>query len=98
MKFEFDGETFEIECVGTYQLDGSPCYRIYDSLGSQCWVLTVYIEGTKLEKGEILVKTWSENDRMTSALKRTDLFVDTGKRVPNGFVQAEVWKLQTMMQ
>lgn len=62
--------------------------------GEEPWgVLTVNIPGTPLAQDEILVKTWSENEPFRAPALATGLFEDTGRRIPSGFVLAEVWKL-----
>ena len=56
--------------------------------------LTVCIPEYKLLENEILVKTWSENELLKQLLDlEHPIFLDTGKRVPTGFVEAEVWKI-----
>jgi hypothetical protein len=42
--------------------------------------------------GEIFVKTWSENAGWFKKVLDTGLFEDTGKRVPTGFVEAQIWR------
>jgi hypothetical protein len=56
--------------------------------------LTVNLIEKPLEKNEIFVKTWSENEVIAKACMATGLFEDTGKRVPTGFVQAQVWRIK----
>ena len=46
-----------------------------------------------IEKDEVLVKTWSENEEIANELRDCGIFQDTGKRVSTGFVQAEIWKV-----
>jgi hypothetical protein len=54
--------------------------------------VTVNLPDAALEPGEFTVKTWSENESLRGPLLATGLFVDTGKRIPTGFVSAEVWR------
>jgi hypothetical protein len=56
-------------------------------------MLTINIPEEPLEKGEFLVKGWSENEDVIEAARASGLFVDTGRRVPAGRCQAEVWIL-----
>jgi hypothetical protein len=58
--------------------------------------LTVNIPECPLDenKGEILVKTWSENERFSKTVFDTGLFEDTGKRFGTGFVEAQVWRVK----
>lgn len=56
--------------------------------------LTVNIpEYTDLKENEIIVKTWSENKLFAQEVLKTGDFEDTGKRIPLGFVEAQVWKI-----
>lgn len=81
---------FAIVKAGTYA-DGTPALRVMDPNGELWGTLTVCIPGTPLEEGEYLVKTWSENENMAAAVLASGEFTDTGKRVPSGYVQAQVW-------
>jgi hypothetical protein len=54
--------------------------------------LTTNIDGAPLEPGEFCVKTWSENEPVWPVALASGHFVDTGKRVPTGFVEAQVWR------
>jgi hypothetical protein len=86
----------EIPCfleIGYYS-DGKPRIRVVEEDGSPYGVLTINIPEVDLEEDEILVKTWSENTPMADTiLHSTGLFKDTGKRVPSGMVDAEIWKI-----
>lgn len=53
---------------------------------------TVNLPDEHLEPGEFFVKTWSENEPLIPSIRNSGIFIDTGKRVPTGFVMAEVWK------
>jgi hypothetical protein len=90
--FEFGPSTAEIVWAGDYR-DGTPAYDIYVK-GARWCRLTVFVAGATLsmEEGDILVKTWSENERTTDILRKSGLFIDTGRRVPTGFTQAEIWR------
>ena len=55
-------------------------------------MLTVNIPEATLFPGEFLVKTWSENEEIAADCLRSGLFVDTGKRVKTGWVEAQVWR------
>ena len=62
--------------------------------GQRFSVLTVNLPSAHLAEGEFAVKTWSENAATVKAALETGLFVDTGKRIPTGFVEASVWKFK----
>lgn len=57
-------------------------------------VLTVNLPDDPLEEGEIFVKTWSENAAIRDPILALGIFEDTGKRVPTGFTEAEVWRFK----
>ncbi len=49
---------------------------------------------TILEDNQILVKTWSENEKYIDELLNSGYFKDTGKRIPINLVVAHVWEIQ----
>jgi hypothetical protein len=64
--------------------------------GEPFGTLTVCIPHINLHTNEILVKTWSENEPFAKAALASGLFVDTGKRVHNGFVVAPIWTINVL--
>jgi hypothetical protein len=77
-----------------YANNKHPAVIINDNDGQGYATLSVNLP-SNLEEGEIHIKTWSENAEIANAvLVQTDLFEDTGKRVPTGHCQAEVWKMR----
>ena len=62
--------------------------------GAVAAILTVNIpECDKLLRpGEFFVKTWSENETIAKEALASGLFVDTGRRVESGFVEAQIWR------
>lgn len=77
-----------------YAADSSTAIELVLPSGEPYAVLTVCIPevGTYLGPNEILVKTWSENMPIRASALASPYFTDTGKRVPTGFVEAEIWK------
>lgn len=61
--------------------------------GTPFCTLTCNIPGVELKDNEILVKTWSENEEVAACALTSGLFKDTGKRVPTGFVEAQIWEV-----
>jgi hypothetical protein len=55
--------------------------------------VTVNIPETKLEDDEVLIKSWSENEPIAEELRNSKFFRDTGKRIPTGYCEAEIWKV-----
>lgn len=73
--------------------NNSPALQLNDASGEYYATLTVNVPDTKLEKDEILIKTWSENEKIAKTALDSGLFIDTGKRVKTGCVEAQIWKL-----
>jgi len=76
-----------------YSDNGRLALHIYCKTGPYA-VLTVNLDPVKmaiLEPGEIMVKAWSENSMLVPYALASPYFTDTGKRVPTGFVEAQVW-------
>lgn len=57
-------------------------------------VLTVNLPLAHLEDGEIIVKAWSENEQLAADALLSGQFIDTGKRIPTGYVEAQVWRVK----
>lgn len=75
-------------------LDENPAFVLYDKNGEELVVLSVNLpqEKDRLGPGEFFVKTWSENADLAREALASGLFIDTGKRVPTGYVEAHIWK------
>jgi hypothetical protein len=50
--------------------------------------------GAQLSSNEFCVKTWSENEVFVAPMFLSGLFVDTGRRVPTGYVVAPIWRIK----
>jgi len=74
---------------------GSLALRILDESGSVWGMLSTNIpaESEMLGAGEFFAKTWSENEDWSKAALASGLFVDTGDRMPTGFVFAPIWRI-----
>jgi len=46
----------------------------------------------ELGEGEFFAKIWSDNEAIAAAALASGFFEDTGRRVPTGFVEAQVWR------
>jgi len=77
--------------------DGPTAVRLDLTDGEIFGVLTVNLPDKEhlLGRGEVFVKTWSENAGWVAKVLATGLFEDTGKRVPTGFVEAQIWRFVT---
>lgn len=87
-----DGEEIILSC-GIYSNGRLAIQSFSKELGEPYAVLTVNIPEYELQDGEIIVKTWNENENFSKAVFKTGLFINTGKKVSTGFVEAEVWEL-----
>jgi hypothetical protein len=56
-------------------------------------VLTVNLADAVVRNGEILVKTWHENEPLARAALQTGLFEDTGRRLRAGAASVQVWRI-----
>ena len=56
-------------------------------------VLTVNIPHARLNKNEVCIKNWSENEQFAESARKSGFFKDTGKRIATGFVEAEIWEV-----
>lgn len=78
---------------GTYVRGGTALELMGD--GEPWGRLTVRVPGAALAHDEIVVKTWEENAQIREPALACGLFEDTGRRVPCGFVQGEIWRIKT---
>jgi hypothetical protein len=94
-------EEFEV-CIGSYaeadlkKNNGVAIFLFKD--GSPFIKLTVCCPNQKLDRSEIIVKTYSENASHRDWILNLGLFKDTGRRIKSGFIQLEVWKFTNVMQ
>ena len=62
--------------------------------GSPVATITVNLPEAKLdEEHEVCVKDWSENEGMLNAIIAAGFAQDTGRRVPTGFVEAAIVRI-----
>lgn len=91
------GEVFHnmpVRIVGKYQHDGTPVIKVFTDEGSPWCHLTMCSPSAELGPNEVLVKTWSENEPIAEALRNSDMFEDTGRRVRTGYCVAEIWRIK----
>lgn len=72
---------------------GTPCILLRTAQREPFALLTIAAPGIRLREGEALIKTWGENAALRAPCLDSGLFQDTGRRVPLGAYQAEVWKV-----
>ncbi len=61
--------------------------------GEPIAVATKIVPGTEIQDDEVLIKSYSENEGMLSALAMAGIVEPTGRRVASGFVELDVCKL-----
>ena len=88
-----DGKSLTL-CEGTYATGGGRALFILYPTGERFLTLTACFPGVELAPGEVAVKTWSENEPFIPDILASQLFVDTGRRIPAGFVEASVWRIR----
>lgn len=78
-----------------YANNGRVAYLLQTTAGEPWCDVTVNLPEVQLGDGQFAVKTWGEQQMMREPLLSSGVFRDTGRRVPAGFAQAEVWTLAT---
>lgn len=92
--FAFD-EVYEATIhLSKYGHGGRPRIDLILDDGEPLATLTVNVPEATVQEDEIIVKTWAENEGTAKSVMRTGWFEDTGRRVPTGHVEAEVWRLK----
>lgn len=51
--------------------------------------------GAEVADDEVVVKTWSENEHVIKPMLEAGFFEDTGKRVPAGYAEAQIWRFKS---
>ena len=72
--------------------NGRLCIMAMCDDGQTMGKLTVNIPEVHLREGQYCIKTWSENEELARLCMETGLFEDTGIRIPQGMVEAQVWE------
>ena len=81
----------EVEVI-LYKTGGTAVLLIQDNY--RFATLSVNFPEVKLEEGEFAVKTWSENEQIAADALASGIFIDTGKRIQSGYVEASVWRFK----
>lgn len=86
----------ELRVEATNYNDGTQAVVLYDEDGPYA-TFSVNMEGVVLAPGEFCAKTWSENEDMREPMLASGLFEDTGRRIKQGFIVAEVWRIKNFV-
>jgi hypothetical protein len=95
-RFEYNGKQMVV-CINHYATEGHPMAVVIESsLGERYATLSVNIPDVslRLKPGQFFAKTWSENAMIARAALASGIFVDTGLRIPTGFVEAHLWEIK----
>ena len=97
------GQTYKYNCLGSvynvrlekhqYANQRTALILVDANDGEQVACATVNLPEHDIQPGEIIVKTWSENESMLDFLVKNQIVVDTGRDVPTGYVKARVCRL-----
>jgi hypothetical protein len=82
----------QMDLYQTRYLEGNRIALELVESGEPFLFLTVNFPDAPLARGEFAIKNWSENEPYIADIMASGLFVDTGKRISSGFVQAPVWR------
>ncbi|GIK44893.1 MAG: DUF4313 domain-containing protein [Anaerolineae bacterium] len=84
----------EIELMAVRYGNGRPAIVMADKEdGLPFGNLSTNLPDVHLGQNEIFIKTWSENNSLRQPALDSGLFRDTGRRVPVGHAEAEVWEM-----
>lgn len=86
------GETLDV-LLGTYPQSGQLHVQIVESGEPYCTLSVAGHTTPQLAPGEFLAKTWYENEDVATAALKSGLFTDTGRRIPIGHEEAQVWRI-----
>lgn len=71
----------------------SIAFRLLEEDGDPYGTLTTYIEHAILASDEICVPSWNLQPQILAGFLASGRFVDTGRVVPTGYVEAPVWRV-----
>jgi len=83
----------EVEVV-LYKIGGTAVILTQDGQRFATLSVNFPFPEVELEEGEFAVKTWSENEEIAEDALASGLFIDTGKRIKSGYVEASVWRFK----
>jgi hypothetical protein len=66
---------------------------LLNAMGEPYATLTINMPDERVGKDEFIIKNYSENEDLALSMFFRGIFIDTGRRIPTGFVIVPVWKL-----
>ena len=92
-KYKLYGEEWKVWIRPGWYTRDRIALELIDRLGETVAKITVNIPEEELKEGEIIVKTWSENEPMAEFLIANGIATDTGRRAQAGYAEAWIMKL-----
>lgn len=86
------GEKISVQLGVSYQ-NGQPKVQLWDNEGPAGSLSIAGPTDVMLAPGEFLAKVWSENEEIADCALKSGVFIDTGRRVPVGHAEAQIWKI-----
>lgn len=78
----------------TYEHGGRTCLQLYDEEDYLPYATaTANLPDVPLDDDKVLIKNYSENEGLSSALQKGGITEFTGETVPSGYVELEVHRL-----
>lgn len=78
---------------GVYMMGGKALMLRDEYSGEAFSVLSVFIDGVKLQEGEYIIKNYSENEEIVKLLMDRGILVPTGKTVDSSYVSMPICTL-----
>jgi hypothetical protein len=73
--------------------NGRTAIRLTSSIGEPLMTATVNLPEVNLDKNQVLIKDWSENEGVLACLTTAGIIENTGLTVPTGFCHANICRL-----
>jgi len=86
------GTTYTVWLERAVYANGRLAISLFDNEGPVA-TATVNIPEADLAPGEVLIKTWAENEPMLDFIIQNKIGIDTGREVEAGYCKARVVKL-----
>ena len=78
-----------------YVLGKRVAITVHDRHGNHEATLSCNIREVELpDENCFIVKVWSENEKLAEAIKKADIFEDTGLTIETGHVIAPIWRVR----
>lgn len=90
----FKGTKCVVDTSKSYEYGNGTCILIkVAETGEPFCFATVNIPGAEIEKNEVIIKNYSENEGIFEVLKEANIVIDTGRKIKTGWVECPVAKM-----